>query len=133
MKLDKDINLYTLSELREMEYMPIKEKTFSSVIIVPMTEVHDSGYRCMKYILLRWDGDCHEVVGVIGGGSDMIHINGIGGYGKDWERGIATGTVERVDWSMDCLCESKCVRLFASSRDLETRDWCGSDFEVFAR
>ena len=132
MKLDKDINLYTLSELREMEYMPIKKKAFSSVIIVPMTEVHDSGYRCMKYILLRWDGDCHEVVGVIGGCSDVIHINGIGGYGKDWERGIATGTVERVDWSMDCLCESECVRLFAS-RDLETRDWCGSDFEVFAR
>lgn len=132
MRLDKDINLYTLRELREMEYMPIEGKAFTSVIIVPMTEVHDSGYRCMKYILLRWDGDCHEVVGVIGGGSDVIHINGICGYGKDWERGIATGMVERVDWSMDCLSRSKCIRLFAS-RDLETKDWCGSDFEVFAR
>ena len=49
MKLDKDINLYTLRELREMEYMPIEGKAFTSVIIVPMTEVHDSGYRCMKY------------------------------------------------------------------------------------
>lgn len=132
MKLDKDINLYTLREWREMEYMPIEGKTFKSVIIVPMTEVHDSGYRCMKYILLRWDGDCDEVVGVIGGGSDVIHINGIGGYGKDWKKGIATSMVERVDWSMDCLRRSNCIRLFASC-DLETSDWCCSDFEVFAR
>lgn len=48
-------------------------KPFSQVIIIPTDDIHDSGFRCMKYILLKWK-DGLNVVGVVGGYSDVIHL-----------------------------------------------------------
>lgn len=48
-------------------------KEFNHIIIIPTRKMHDSGFRCMKYVLLKWCG-YFEVVGVIGGYSDVIHL-----------------------------------------------------------
>lgn len=48
-------------------------KPFSQVIIIPTDDIHDSGFRCMKYILLKWENGLN-VVGVVGGYSDVIHL-----------------------------------------------------------
>lgn len=121
---EKPIGKYTLKELREMEYMMPREK-FTSVVIVPTGKLHDSGFMAMKFILLRKG----KVVGVVGGGSDVVHINGIGGYGKELEA-LKTGEVERVSWSLDCLPKSRCIRLF-SDRECTTDPIICSDFCVY--
>ena len=49
-------------------------KPFSQVIIIPTDDIHDSGFRCMKYILLKCEEGSLNVVGVVGGYSDVIHL-----------------------------------------------------------
>ena len=49
-------------------------KKFRNIIIIPTDEMHDSGFRCMKYILLDWNDGGYEVVGVVGGYSDVLHL-----------------------------------------------------------
>ena len=95
---------------------------FNAIVIVPTNYKHDSNFQCMKYILLKnW-----KIVGVIGGGSDVIHINGIGGFGKNPD--YKNQFVKRHDLRIDCLPKSKCLRLF-SDDDFELDNWfCGSDF-----
>lgn len=111
--MSKTIFDYTLEELKDLWYLNPGKKEFDSVIIVPMDEVHDSGYRCMKYILCDTKDDVEDlIVGVIGGCSDVLHLNGIGGHGLSFERNIALQTVPIVDWSIDCLDNSGCLRLF---------------------
>ena len=111
--MGKTIYEYTLEELKNLEYSNPGKKEFDSVVIVPMDEVHDSGYRCMKYILSDTRNDTEDsIVGVIGGWSDVLHLNGIGGYGLSFERNIALQTTPIVDWSIDCLDTSGCLRLF---------------------
>ena len=75
--LDKDLNNYTLSEFMEMDYFTPTE-LFRGIIFVPMEDVHDSGFRTMKFVLTNGN----KIVGVVGGYCDVAHINGIGGYGK---------------------------------------------------
>ena len=100
---------------------------FNGVVIVPSDDIHDSGYRCMKFVLTNHG----RVVGCVGGGSDVIHLNGIGGYGKyvDYEKVIKTGMVKRVDWSIDCL-PCGLLRLFCSS-NLSIDDFICSDFCLY--
>ena len=120
----KDIKEMTKKELMELENF-IPKKNFTGIVIVPMNYKHDSGFQCMKYILLNhWD-----IVGVVGGGSDVMHINGIGGYGK--EPNYITRMVKAHDLRIDCLPKSKCLRLF-SDDEMELWDlFCGSDFSFY--
>lgn len=120
----KDIKKMTKKELMELENF-IPKKNFTGIVIVPMNYKHDSGFQCMKYILLNhWD-----IVGVVGGGSDVMHINGIGGYGK--EPNYITRMVKAHDLRIDCLPKSKCLRLF-SDDEMELWDlFCGSDFSFY--
>ena len=123
----RELNDLTLEQLLAVEEK-IPAEPFAGFIIVPTGEVHDSGYGCMKFVLTKQD----EIVGCVGGGVDVVHLNGIGGYGKDWERALKTGVVPVVDWSMDVLNTSKCVRVF-SSHQLTLQDgYICSDFEVYA-
>lgn len=117
----KDIKEMTKKELMELENFYNKEK-FTGIVIVPMNYKHDSGFQCMKYILLKhWD-----IVGVLGGGSDVMHINGIGGYGK--EPNYTTRMVKAHDLRIDCLPKSKCLRLFSDNEMELDSLFCGSDF-----
>lgn len=122
--MEKGIMKMTRKELQELEgFKP--EGAFNGVVIVPMQENHESDYSCMKFILL----DHLEIVGVVGGYSDVVHLNGIGGYGKGLEEMYKP---KRHAWSIDCLPVSKCVRLFCME-PLEIDEWFGSDFSVYVR
>jgi len=119
----------TLTEFRNMEYK-LPEKPFTSVVIVPMLKKHESGFQTMKFILTHGN----EIVGVVGGGSDIVCLNGIGGYGKygtEFDKVRDTGMTKRIAWSLECLPKSKCIRLF-SDYEFELDDFIGSTFCVYA-
>ena len=102
-------------------------KPFRSLVIIPTDEEHDSGYMCMDFVAVDGHG---EPIERLSGCSDVLHINGIGGYGN-WRatEGIPT-LVKPVSWSIDCLPKSGYLRLFCG----ETLT-CGdalSSFEVYA-
>lgn len=121
-----DINKITITELRAVaERYPTEP--FTSFVIVPMNRTHDSGFGCMKFVLLR----DNEIVGCVGGFSDVVHLNGIGGYGRNWIEGFYSQSATKpIGWSMDLLRKSGCVRVFCG-RELTTDEWVCSDFEVF--
>ena len=118
----------TREEFEKLDYF---EPTgdFNGIVIIPTNEMHESGYMCMKFALM----DHWEVVGCVGGGSDVIHLNGIGGYGKyeNYKEALKTGLVKRVDWSIDCL-PNGLIRLFCSSK-LELDDIICSDFNLYVK
>lgn len=119
------------STREEFENLKCFEPTgeFNGIIIIPTNEMHESGYMCMKFALM----DHWEVVGCVDCGSDVIHLNGIGGYGKyeNFKEALKTGLVKRVDWSIDCL-PNGLIRLFCSSK-LELDDIICSDFNLYAK
>ena len=99
--MDKSLTEMTLQDFRDIEICRPTKK-FNAFTIVPTEEIHDSGYRCMKFVL-----DYHgEIVGCVGGWSDVVDLNGIGGYGNDWNTTLMTGKTDIYDWVMDCLTES---------------------------
>ena len=116
--MTKNLNEYTLEEFREMELFG-EDCLFNNVVIVPMNELHESGYRCMKFIL------CHngDIVGVVSGWSDVVHPNGIGNHGRSYDWHIT----QNISLSIDCLVGSGCVRLMMIGL-YECDDFIGSDF-----
>jgi len=69
---------------KEFEALPCRawdeEIEFTSMVILPTRRIHDSGYRCMDFVACK-----NQVPFVrLSGCSDVIHVDGIGGYGKDW-------------------------------------------------
>ena len=100
-----------------------------SLVILPMKDIHISGYRCMDFVaVVEGEAKCR-----LSGCSDTIHIDGIGGFGKDWiER--CSGIPEAVPpagWTIDCLPKSGLLRI----RPASGRMTCGpalSSFEIFS-
>ncbi len=78
--------------------------------------LHDSGYRCMDFVAVRGE----EPVCQLSGCSDVIHIDGIGGFGYDWLHKYNTvpKLVPPHDWSIDCLPVSGLLRLFCRGKML---------------
>lgn len=89
--------------------------------------LHDSGYRCMDFVAVDKK---NEAICRLAGCSDVIHIDGIGGYGK-WS--AETGVPKLVtpsDWSIDCLAKSGLLRMFCrGSIDVGA---ALSSFEIYA-
>lgn len=126
--MNKHINEYTLEELQAIDNYNEKA-LFDSIILVPMEELHDSGYRCMKGILVNRG----VIVGSVSGWSDVVHPNGIGNfgrYGPEFEKYLRTRTVPYMDLSMDCLEKSRCIRLMMSGK-WEMDDFIGSDMDFY--
>jgi len=124
---EKDITQYTKKEFLEMENFG-PTGPFDSVIIVPTRKMHESGYRCMKFVLVRHG----EIVGVVSGWSDVVHINGIGGYGKDFSNAIRQQSVKPVGWAVDCLPKSGLLRIFCQ-HECDVDGFIGSDFSFCVR
>ena len=100
---------------------------FNGFIIVPTGEIHESDFQCMKFILL----DHEDIVGAVSGWSDVIHFNGIGGYGEyddDYATKLRTRLVPVVGYQIDCLPNSGCLRVFARGKNFKADDFIGSDF-----
>jgi len=104
---------------------------FTELVILPQRRHHDSGYRCMDFVAcVNGEAICR-----MSGCSDVLHINGIGGFGH-WSPYSPEGlpkSVPPVAWSIDCLPKSGLLRLF-SRHKLSTDDasYALSSFEIFA-
>lgn len=122
-----DIKTVTVEELLQLDYQKPQQQQFNSVIIVPLGDpLHESGFRRMKFVYLKRDG---EVAGVCGGPSDVLHLDGIGGYGQDWKTGMDEHKIPVSAWSIDCL-PNGCLRLF-SRKPLVAPENSLSDAEIF--
>ena len=100
---------------------------FDAVVIIPgnSRDLHDSGYRHITYCLCK----NNEPVCLTSGGSDVIHLNGIGGYGANWveKYGTVPRLVPPAAWNMDCLPKTGYLRLWDSQHNLT----CGVDLSSF--
>lgn len=70
----------------------------------------------------------------LAGGSDVLHIDGIGGFGFRWlgRYGTVPKAIPPSGWEIDCLPKSGLFRIFASGYKI----FCGaalSSFEIFAK
>lgn len=120
----KTINEMPKKYFQELE-IKYDKKGFTSFIICPMKEIHDSGYRCMKFILLRR----HKIVGTVSGWSDVVHFNGIGGQGKN---GVYEKFPRQTAYRIDCLRKSGLVRVIADYL-LEVDEPILSDFIFYLK
>jgi hypothetical protein len=98
--------------------------------IYSISGMHDSGYRCMDFVAVK----NNEAICLLSGGSDVIHLDGIGGYGYNWyeKYGSVPNLVIPSGWNMDCLPKSGLLRLFAT-RDIIVCGAALSSFEVFIK
>jgi len=116
-------------EFEKLEYKR-PDGDFNGCVIIPTGEMHDSGFGCMRFALTM----DNEIVGCVGGGSDIIHLNGIGGYGQYGEKymeRVTSQMVPVIGWSIDCL-PSGFLRIF-SHKNLSIEDIICSDFILYAK
>ena len=104
---------------------------FDSLVILPRGKkrLHDSGYRLLDFVAVRKG----KPICRLSGCSDVIHIDGIGGYGFDWveKYGTVPTFIPPSGWSIDCLPVSGLLRIWPNSH----RMTCGaalSSFEIYA-
>lgn len=125
---DFDIMKATKKDLLALENFEPTE-TFNQIVVVPTNHKHESGWGCMKFVLLKSD----SVVGVVGGHSDIIHFNGIGGFGEypdDFNLSLKTHKTDVFAWKIDCLPKSKCLRIWCSGhKNFKIEGLVCSDFE----
>jgi hypothetical protein len=127
----------TIDEMtrKEFEALPWRE-SFSSkveaagIVILPTRKIHDSGYRCMDFVAVGRD---NKAICRLSGCSDVIHIDGIGGWGADWlnRYGSVPSLIPPSGWSIDCLRVSGLLRMWPSSSRVDCGDALSS-FELYA-
>ncbi len=120
----------TVFEMRKKDFWKLPKRgwcedigPFVSMVILPTGQFHESGYRCMDFVAV--DEEMYPICR-LSGVSDVIEIDGIGGYGK--ERDITSHMVSVKGWKIDCL-PCGYLRIFADSHIT-----CGealSSFEIF--
>ena len=101
---------------------------FDCLIILPLRRRHESGYRCMDFVAVRGN----EPICLLSGCSDVIEIDGIGGYGIDWleKYSCCPGLVPTAGWMIDCLPVSGLLRMFCRRRKLKAAP-AVSSFEIY--
>lgn len=126
--------LTNFSEWREfIELKPFEPKEpFNGFIVIPRVncELHSSGYRMIKIALTNHG----RVVGCVEGCTDVIHLNGIGGYGKYgdlYTERVKTRQGPIIDWSID-VAPNGLVRVFCSY-ELEMCDFPLSDLMIYLK
>lgn len=93
-------------EMRKEDFEKIEyrkwsdEITCSSLVVIPTDSLHDSGWMTMDIVALdeKMNPICR-----CGGCSDVVNMDGIGGYGLDWERNLTMKKINIHGWSFDCL------------------------------
>lgn len=129
--LNQDIRTMTLEDLKILPRIRTfgdPEIIFDSLVILPTEDTHESNFSCIDYVACI---GFHPVGLLTGGSSDVLHINGIGGYGEF--NGSIPDTIPVISWNMDCLPVSKLLRLFTFGHDLCVKDFGLSSFSVYAR
>lgn len=102
----------------------------TSIVIIPTTKRHCEGlpYKDMEYVC------CNHLTPLfrINGGSDVLHINGIGGYGlsDDILETMREDAVPAAAWRIDCL-PCGYLRLWGVNRIALDEMWMASDYSVY--
>lgn len=126
----KNVGQMTVEELRAVPFIKWDQSIVcAALVIVPTGKLHDSGYGTMSFVAQDNEG---KPMGQMGGCSDAIHLDGIGGYGPRCEiRADGKPPLIPVSgWFMDCLPVSGCLRLMARA-SIKT-DVSVSDFRVYS-
>lgn len=71
-----------------------------SIVLLPAEEMHEYGFRYMNYVAIDKD---HKPICRLPGGSDVLHLDGIGGYGLDFDNALKTQSIRPKNCSIDCL------------------------------
>lgn len=115
-EFDTLIILPSIIRLRQVWWYWIRTK-IAKVFSITKPEIwdiyglHDSGYRCMNFIACKDDKPLCKLSGC----SDVLHFDGIGGYGYQWtKKGGVPEKVIPAGWTIDCLPESGLLRIFCS-------------------
>ena len=129
--MDKDINEMTRKDFDKVPSRKWNENIgeFDSLITLPSRTLHESGYRCMDFVAVR----DNKAIARLSGCSDVIHLDGIGGYGLNWmdKYHRVPDATPPTGWSIDCLPKSGLLRLFPNSHKLHAGSALSS-FELFA-
>ena len=118
---------------KDFEALPHREWDedieFDCLVILPMEEKHDGGYRCMDFVAVVGN----EAKYLLSRCSDILYINGIGGFGKDWVKkyGGVPEAVPPVGWVLDCLPKSGLLRIWPDSRRMICEHILSS-FKIFS-
>lgn len=115
--------------LPKVDLIANEDREFDSIIIVPEKHKHDSGYMCMSFAGVQ---GCMAVC-LMGGSSDVLHLDGIGGYG-DWWKGTGSKVPEKVQpkaWCIDCL-PCGYLRVFVPQGKITIGNML-SDFDIYAQ
>jgi hypothetical protein len=126
-----DINKMTRKQFNDLPDREWNEDigTFDSMVLIPLRRLHDSGYRLMDFVAVR-NG---EPLCKLSGCSDVIHFDGIGGYGDNWFKkyGTVPQSLPARDWNIDCLKVSGYLRIFSQRYNLKAAPALSS-FEFYA-
>lgn len=102
---------------------------FRSLVIIPTGDLHDSGFMCMEYCMVNQE---LEPLARVSGVSDVLHLDGIGGYG-DWDPSKgAPKLIVPKGWNIDCL-PCGYLRLFSRNGMFFNSKFFGSSVEVYAK
>ena len=127
-----DINKMSKSDFLSIRRREWNEEVgeFDYLVIIPgnSRDLHDSGYRHITYCLCKGN----EPICLTSGGSDVIHLDGIGGYGQRPHNYVAglPHMIPPSGWNMDCLPKTGYLCLWANSKLVCDADL--SSFEVYA-
>jgi hypothetical protein len=127
------MNINEMSK-KDFEQLPCRKWNedigeFDSLVILPgrAKPLHGSGYRLMDFVAVRSD----KAICRLSGCSDVIHINGIGGYGDLYSSPLPK-TLPVMSWNIDCLPKSGLLRLWCVGYELHARPALSS-FEIIAK
>lgn len=130
----KSLNDWTRKELEALPHRKSwsEDVICNSLVILPLRRKHDSGYACMDFVAVMDDNPMVRLSGC----SDVVHIDGIGGYGERTNRiGMGLPSVLPIRaWSIDCL-KNGLLRLFVSNGNGWNHIKCGaslSSFEIYS-
>lgn len=108
----KDMNYWTKRQLKAVRMRDWDEDIgeFDSLIILPTKHKHDSGYACMDFVAVK----DNKPLALLSGCSDVIHIDGIGGFGYKWleKYNKCPDAIKPIGWNIDCLAKSGLLRIF---------------------
>jgi len=110
-KREKDLSLMTAKDFEKLPRRKWNEDIglITALIILPPKYKHDSGYTVMDFVGVKKDGTMIRLSGC----SDVIHIDGIGGYRCNMAN--IGKKIKPVSWRIDCLYKSKLLRLFCNN------------------
>jgi hypothetical protein len=123
------MNVYTMTKedfqlVPERPHFDTPVQPFYSLVIIPQEYMHESGYRCMDYVAVNRNG---EPIIRLSGCSDVLEIDGIGGYGDFHGKGLPISRPIQA-WKIDCL-PCGYLRLFCNGRIVAGN--AISSFEIF--